>query len=218
MDKFSLELEKFFSQFKLRTYQRGDVILHEDDTPNGTYYLKSGFVKLYSYSPDGEELIRIILGPGDLFPIRWTIDQEPIDFYLAPMSDVTCSYAPRQTFLNFISQDPKLMLNLSSYIVKRMGTLYKRMEFFAFGDAYEKITSILVFLAKRFGKQQTSGLLIELPLTQRDLGALVGVARETVNEELESLKDKGIVETENHHIIIKDLAKLEEESQLLTAI
>ena len=218
MDEFLNQMETFFSQFKLRVYHHGDVILHEDDIPNGVYLIKSGFVKLFSYSPEGEELIRIILGPGDLFPIRWAIGQEPIDYYLSTMTDVACWYTTKEVFLEHVITDPPLHLLLDQYIVKRMGTLYKRMEFFAFGDAYEKVTSILVFLTKRFGKKNGENLEIELRITQKDLGAMVGMVRETVNEEIEKLKHKGIIETQDHHLIIKDLVKLEEEAQLTTAI
>ena len=218
MDNFTTKLEKFFGGYKLRTYRRGDIILHEEDTPNGVYYIKNGVVKLYSYSPEGDELIRIILGPGDLFPIRWTLSQEPIDFYLEPMNQVDCWYAPRQDFLNLIRNDSELDLALEDYIVKRMGTLYKRMEFFAFGDAYQKIISILVFLEKRFGKKEGDFIKIDVPITQSDLGALVGMARETTNEELEKLKKQGIIEWQEHHIIIKDLKKLCDNSPFITAV
>ena len=218
MNTFDQAMETFFSQYKLRDYARNDLILHQDDTPNGVYLIKTGLVKTYSFSPDGRELIRNILGPGDFFPIRWTFSHEPIDFYLAPLTDITCWYAPRQDFVEFLNSNSGLLLELTAYITRRMNGLYKRMELFAFGDAYQRVTGILIFLVKKYGKyEENKHIRIELPITQKEIGNLIGTSRETVNEELDKLREMDLIETRDRQIIIKDLAKLDDEAILIDA-
>ena len=207
------EILAFFNQCKLRTYPKRDSILHEDDVPNGVYLIKSGYVRLYSISADGEELTRLVLGPNDVFPIRWTFTQEPIDYFVEPMTDVSAWYCRRDDFLAFLNENPAIFSAVVQMMAHRMGTLYKRMEYLSFGDAYQKVTAILIDLAAHFGSENDKGIMILLPLTQKDLGTFIGLVRETVGMEMERLKEKGIVDFQDHHIIIKDLKKLTAEAQ-----
>jgi len=214
MESLQTNLQAFFSTYKLRTYRKRDLILHEDDTPNGVYYIKSGYVRLYSVSEDGRELTRLLLGPNDLFPIRWVFSDEPIDYYVEPITDVEAWHAPKEAFLNFLEQQPELLMNVIHMIVSRMGRLYKRMEYFAFGDAYQKVATMLVIQAHNFGKEINGKIVIDIPLTHQDIASLIGVARETASVEIERLKREKIIDYSEHKIIINSIQKLEEESKL----
>ena len=107
------------------------------------------------------------------------------------------------------------MLDLTKYLVNRMGLLYKRMEYFAFGNAYQKIAIILDDIARRFGQRIGKSIFINIPLTQKDIAAMVGLSRETTNIELEKLRKKGVIEyIDHHHIKIPSLQKLQKEARL----
>jgi CRP-like cAMP-binding protein len=56
-----------------------------------------------------------------------------------------------------------------------------------------------------------------LPITQKEIGNLIGTSRETVNEELDKLREMDLVETKDRHILIKDLATLDNEAVLIDA-
>jgi CRP/FNR family transcriptional regulator len=211
MDDFIYTLESFFSQFKLRFYRRKDLILHEDDIPNGIYFIKSGYIRMYSLSKEGEELTRLILGPHDIFPTRWIFGDEPIDYYAEPLTDFECWYAPKQVFLDYLQANPKLYMLLLRYLSHRMNMLYDRLESLTFGDAYQKIVAMLLLLAKQFGIQTSKGMLITVPLSQKDFGSLIGLARETVNECMEEMKTGNLIAWEDHKITILNLSKLEKE-------
>ncbi len=59
-------------------------------------------------------------------------------------------------------------------------------------------------LERRKGKK----IILDLELTQRDLGAMLGVTRETVNRELMRLKVQGILTKDKKKIVINDLSRL----------
>lgn len=208
------QLHTFFSAYKLRTYRKHDVIIHEEDVPTGVYFIKEGYVRLYSVSRHGEEMTRLVMAPNDLFPIRWAISNQPIDYYAEPMTEVEAWHAPREKFLEFISSNPALLLEVTSKMLRRMGSLYKRMEYLAFGNAYEKVASILVIYARRFEPTKQTNVVIPIPFTHKDLGSLVGLTRETVSLEMETLKRKGLIGSEGHLILIPDIKLLEKESLL----
>lgn len=63
------KLNNFFAGFKKLSFKKSETILRADDEPRGVFYLKKGYVKLYSLSKDAQELTLIIFKAGDFFPI-----------------------------------------------------------------------------------------------------------------------------------------------------
>ena len=58
------------------------------------------------------------------------------------------------------------------------------------------------------------GLHIELQLTQRELGSLTGLIRESINKHLGLFRDAGAIRMSGQNITIVDLAKLQHDQQL----
>ena len=52
----TLDEEYFLGFGKARTYKKNQIIIMPEDEPEGVFYLKSGFVRLYLISKDGKEL------------------------------------------------------------------------------------------------------------------------------------------------------------------
>lgn len=212
MSDLSVELGAFFGQFKLRSYRKRDIIIHEDDVPAGVYYVKSGYVRMYSLSRDGEELTRIIVGPRDIFPLRWALTCEPIDFFAEPMTDVLAWHAPREEFLAFVTSSPARFMELSQMVAHRMGNIYKRLGSVTWGNSYQKIASVFTALSEQFGETTEGGTRIAVPLTHKDIASLAGVCRETVSLEMEQLKRSGLIDYHGQTVVIRDIKGLEEAS------
>lgn len=207
-------METFFTQFKLLHYKKGDTILRPDDLPPGVFYLKKGYVKLYSLCREGEELSLIIFKPGDFFPIGWVINNKIDPYYLSAMTPVEVWRAPREKFLEFIKTDPDVFFELTSKILIRLGGLLQRMEHLVFGNAGDKVASILVICTERFGQKEGSEIIIQVPLSHKEIAALVGLTRETASVEMKKLEREGLISYRGRLIVIKNIKKLKEESLL----
>ena len=159
MEEGEQKLLKFFSKFRKLDYKKHEVIIRADEIPQGVYYLKKGYVRLYSISEAGQELTLIIFKPNDVFPIRWAItDASP--YYFDTLTPIEVMRAPREQFLEFLQQDPEVLYKVLSNILIRLGGLLERMEYLIFGDAHQKVASILVICAERFGITSIRGIII----------------------------------------------------------
>jgi len=206
------KLNIFFSKFKKYRYKKGEIILRGGDTPQGVYFINKGYVKDYSISKEGEELTLIIFKPENFFPIQWVFNDRPNQHYFEAMTAVELRRCPKEFFIAFIKSNPEVFLELTRHIVLRLGGMMQRMEHLAFGNAYEKVSSIIMICAERFGKKNNRGILIPIPLTHKDLAMLVGMTRETVSIEVKKLEKKGIINYKKHMIIVRDMRKLLTES------
>lgn len=215
MDKSAGEkIDNFFCNFKKISFKKGETILRADEEPRGVFYLNKGYARLYSLSKNAQKLTFIIYKPGDFFPTIWTLaDKSPL-YYTEAVTPVELCQAPREEFLKFIKSNSDVLFEITNRILTRFAGVLKRMEYAIFGDAYNKVGSIILICAERFGVTNKEGILIQVPLTHQDLADLLGVARETVSIEIEKLQRMGLIDHQGKHLVVKDLQRLKEESVL----
>ncbi len=215
MERYPLEkLSLFFAKGKRITYKKHQTILRPNTVPRGVYFLKKGFVREYALSREGQELTLILFKEHDIFPLRWTINNVLPTLYFEAMSQTEVFLAPKKTLLTFLHQNPDVLFALTGQMLTRVGGLLKRTEYMVFGNAYQKVAALLVICSERFGKSQGNGILIEASLTHKDLGLLLGMARETVSNQMSKLEKKNIIAFKNHLLFIRDIEVLRCESLL----
>lgn len=210
------KLNGFFSKLKKHHYKKGEIILRGGDSPQGVYFIDKGYVKDYSISKEGEELTLIIFKSEDFFPMQWVFNNKPNTHYFEAMSAVELWRCPKEEFINFIEANPEIFFELTSHILTRMGGIMQRMEYLAFGNAYEKVASILMICAERFGKKEGEEIIIQVSLTHRDIANLLGLTRETASIEIKKLERKNLIAYRGRHLVVKDVSGLKKESILLS--
>lgn len=208
----SKQLNLFFTQFKPLSYKKKEVVLHAEEYCNNVFYVKEGYLRAYRVSEEGEELTLAILKSEDFFPITWGADNMLNHYYLEALTPIEVLRIPQETFLHFIKSHPDVFYELAAHISIRFGGLLTRMEYLMFGNAYSKVAATLLVCAKRFGRREGKEIIINLPLTHKDIANLVGITRETTCLEMKKLEKKGAITHRSRLLIITDMKKLEQES------
>lgn len=207
--------EIFFSQFQLRKYKQGEMLIRADDDPQGIFCLTAGYVRQYIISKTGMELTLQILQPISYFPVVWAFNNTPNTYYYEAITAVELGRAPRDQVLEFIKDKPELIFELMSEVLRRYEESLTRIEHLVFSDAHRRVISVLLYIAKYFGKKNGKSISVDHRFTHQDISTLVGVARETVSIEMSKLAQRNLVTFVEHAMIFSDIAKLEQE---LTAI
>jgi len=205
------EFETFYSQFVTRSYKKGEMLIRADDDPQGIFCLTKGYVRQYAISNNGLELTLHVLKPISYFPMVWAINGTPNVYYYEALTEVEVGRAPREQVVNFIKDKPTIIFELMSKLLEDYAETLKRVEHLVFSDAYRRVISVLLYIAKHFGEAHGSGIIVDHQFTQQDIATLVGVARETVSIEMVKLEKKGFVEYSNHSMIFKSTKKMEAE-------
>ncbi len=210
------KLDQFFSQYKLRYYKKGETFLRAGDIPQGIFFLKKGYARLYSLSSAGKELTLVIYKPGEFFPVVFTFTAKPSIYYFETLSEVEMQRAPRENFASFIRENPDVFDEVNLHIIERFQIALRRMEYLTFGNANSRLASILLICARYFGvRSDHKEIKIPIPFTHKDIANLVGVARETVSIELKKFIDRGLIEKKGKRLVIKNRKALEKEASRL---
>lgn len=206
------EFEDFFIRFNLLSYAKKDIILQAGDDLTHIFYIKSGFVRVYRISKQGEELTLAILKPYDLFPIAWGDNGAPFECFLEAVTPVSLWRVSRNQFMEFLSTHPVVFNKLVSSMSRRLGGLLTRIEYLVTGHACTKVAAAVLACARRFGSERGDRIVIDLPLTHKDIATIVGITRETACLEMKKLERKGLIAHEKRVIVVRDVEGLENES------
>ncbi len=216
MNEGKSKLVGFFTQSRQYSYKGGDVILRPEDTPSGVYYIEKGFVKVYSITRDGEEKLHIIYKAGEFFPLIWAFSNVTKDVFYEALGEVFLRRRAKEEFLEFLTSDcargccPTLF-ELVARLIDILGVHVDRVDNLELTKAYPRLVARLLFLAKRFGKKEGSGIVIDVPITHLDIANSINMTRETASREMEILERKKIIKYRGRLIVIKDTDKLKGE-------
>ncbi|KKQ75504.1 MAG: Crp/Fnr family transcriptional regulator [Candidatus Woesebacteria bacterium GW2011_GWB1_38_5b] len=199
----------FFTQFKEYKIAKDDIFLYAQNVPTGVFYLKRGFVRQYSISKEGKELTIHIYMPGSFFPLFWAINNEKPDYNLQALTFCTVCVSPKEQFLDWIKNNPKMLYSLSSRLLYGLSGLKKRVEVISLDNSSQRVISILKYLSDHFGKKSSNGHIKITPyFTHESIAALTGLTRERVSIEMKTLKNKNKINYKRGTLIILDRTKL----------
>lgn len=208
------EFETFYEQFTIRHYKKGEMLIRADDDPQGIFCLTKGYVRQYTISGTGFELTLHILKPKSYFPMVWAINGTPNVYYFEALTPVEVGRAPREKVVSFIKDKPAIIFGLMSELLEDYAETLKRVEHLVFSDAYRRVISVLLYIAKHFGKENKGGIIVPHRFTQQDIATLVGIARGTASNEMVKLEKKGLIKYIDHSMLFKNIDKLNSELSL----
>lgn len=158
-----------------RRYADGTTITRQGDRVARPGVVERGLVRLSAVSADGREIVLGLLGPGDAIDECALLD--------AP-SDVTAT-AIGATAIRRIHVDPApLAIALARRVAATSALLGEAM--------LHDVRSRLLRRLQDVAAGRHAGL--RLPLTQEELGRMVGASRETVNRALRDLAGRGALD------------------------
>ena len=187
------------------------MLIRADDDPQGIFCLTKGYVRQYTISKTGFELTLHILKPISYFPMVWAVNGTPNVYYFEALTPVEVGRAPRDEVVNFIKDKPAIIFELLSELIQDYAESLTRIENLVFSDAYRRVISVLLYIAKHFGEEHGKSVIINHRFTQQDIATLVGVARETASNEMVKLEKKGLVKYIDHSIILESIKDLNSE-------
>ena len=185
--------------------RRRDVLWHAGAPSERALLLRSGVVRLHA-SALREPLIDVIprlslIGLDDV--------RHGTTIHTATAHTDLLAYALSADDTRLLLQRaPKLALTTSSLASIRHQRTTRRLARTLYGSARGRLIGALLDLAEDFGIPDGRGTLIDLKLTQHDLGSYTGLTRETIGALLGALRAEGILTIDAKRPILIDRQRL----------
>lgn len=203
-------LDKIEKVGQRKKFNKGEIILLEDDAGTALFIIINGKVKVSRSSNDGKEVILTILNADDFFGEMAILDGQKRSATVSAIEPSELFVIQRDDFINLLYAHPEISIALLQELTRRLRNADMKIKSLSLKDAEGKVATVILQLADDIGKIKHGKVEIEkLPL-QQDLANMAGTSRETISRTLHSFAKKGLVEMDGNKLIITDYEKFKE--------
>ncbi|MFZ1249455.1 MAG: Crp/Fnr family transcriptional regulator [Candidatus Saccharimonadales bacterium] len=189
-------------------FSKGEFVVRPGGSPNGVFYIESGLVKAYDITKYGEENLLILRRSGEMLGLTWAVTGKDRPVIYSALAPTTTWVISKEVFLDNLQNHPDIAIP----IVKLLTDMYRlhgeRIMTLEYRTVRERLASFLLGMSERFGVECVGGIRLEAPLRHQDIASSISATRETTSRTLSEFERKGIITTEQSHIVIKDTEAL----------
>lgn len=186
-----------------RSYERGDFVFHEGDTCEGLYVVESGRARVYKISSDGREQVLLIAERGETFNEVAVFDGGPNPASVETLEPTVLLLLRKEALLSIVEAQPEVGRAFMRVFASHLRRLAGLVEELSFKTVTGRVARILLEQLP----VPTEGSIDQSPprrLTQREIAAMAGTAREVAGRALKALEQQGAIRLERGRSIIVD--------------
>lgn len=208
-DQVAKKINDKFSTYPKRIYPKGQILLFANENPEHIFFVVSGKVRQYDVSYRGDEVIINVFSTPAFFPMSWAVNRSPNKYFFKTETDTELHIIPVDDVLQFVTDNPDVLLDLLSRIYRGMDGLLGRVVHLMSGTAKSRLIYELITECRRFGIMADDGSYT-LAVTEVDLAARSGLSRETVSREMQKLKRNEWITLSGKMIKVTNLTALQQ--------
>jgi CRP/FNR family transcriptional regulator len=209
-EKTKKKLVSFFEKHELRSFKNGEIIVKPGERFPGLVFLKSGYIKVYTVSKDGKEIVLQIFKPLFYFSLIYAITRSKNRYYFEAIGPVEMWVAPKKEAVKFIKTDCSMCSVLMKAILSAFLDLNVSVEQLISGNAYSKVANFIASAVGKHGAKEDSAVRIKFPVTHKMIAGMTGLTRETVTLQLLKMERQKIIDNKGKRITVIDFKKLHE--------
>jgi CRP-like cAMP-binding protein len=192
-----------------RTYAPAVTLFHQGMPGTTLYLIEEGRVRLSSMGQNGHEHTLAIYGPSDIFGELTLLDGLPRSASAVTITNTALWLLSKGDLDRLMEQYPVMARSMNRILAGRLRASATHVEAIIFQDVIGRLAYELYNLSQCHGRQTDDGVVIDMPLTQADLGSIVGATRESVNKALSTLRNRQLIQVEGTQIVVLDAAELQ---------
>lgn len=166
-------------------------LLLSQDEGQGPLLIHGGLAKVRAFTPDAEEVVLAVLGPGDLLGEMAMLLAGVRTADVLALTPLVAVRLLADPFRRQLHADARLPLALARLQAQRLQRLNQRL-LLRSGDATTRLLAVLLDLAL-CSSAGADPLAPIPPLPQRELAAMAGLSRETTSRTLAALRRRGLL-------------------------
>lgn len=199
------QLEQLRQSGRHVSYKKGEIILRPDNQTMDLYFIVSGLVKTYVIDDHGEHYIHVVFTDDEIFPLAWIIKKEGLDLYFEAQTDCQIIRVSKKIFLNTIKTNAEIAFSVLCKILDQFVLYQARVDNLEYKTARQRLAYRLIFMCRRFGKQNDDGAIVLPRFTHSDLASTINLARESVSRELSRFEKLGLISSQDGRLLVLNL-------------
>ncbi len=182
---------------------------------NKLYFVKEGFVKIGNVDDNGEELIKEILQPGDVFG-QFMLERNNMNGEFAQAhkcETILCSFTIND-FEKLLGRRPDLAIVFSRKIGQKLKNVENRLLNLLQRDVRTRLLYFFWTLLQQKNSELGEKITMTNYLTHEDIARLTGTSRQTVTTLLNKFSEEGLLDVDRKSISIHNIKLLQKEAKV----
>jgi CRP-like cAMP-binding protein len=184
----------------------GTTIFERGDPGNSLFAVCSGTVKISNRSTEGKDAVFNLIKAGEIFGEIAMLDGHPRTADALAITDCDLLVIDRRDFVPMVTQSPEIALKLIEILCARLRHTSEQVEDLMFLDLPSRLAKTLLSLAASPKAAQDR----KISITQREIGQIIGMSRESTNKQLRIWEEKKWVRLNRGGVAVLDPDSLEE--------
>ena len=189
-----------------RNFKKKEIIFSEGDEGKGFFVVAKGRVKIFKVSSEGKEQIFHIFGPGEPFGEVPVFSGQSFPASAEAIADSRLLFFPRTAFVELITGNPSLALNMLAVLSMRLRQFTVQVESLSLKEVPSRLAAYLVYLADEQGTKD----IVSLSIAKGQLASLLGTIPETLSRAFAKLTRQNLIEVNGRNIRLLGHRELEE--------
>lgn len=196
-----------FQHAREKKFPKNQIICYQGDPLTSVHLVREGYIKTYTILDSGDTRTMFILGPGDIFPIAFSLTLDwnnfQVRYFYQSLTDSVLELLDQEQFRKLVDSDPKMTSVYMSYISASNHAIMRQLEAMKNKTAKDKILLLLPYLVDKLGVQiRPHTYKLNLKLSHQEIADLSGITRETTTALLKDLEKEGIIKQQRNTWII----------------
>jgi CRP/FNR family transcriptional regulator, cyclic AMP receptor protein len=203
-----------FAKARTLSLAADQTLFWAGDEGDGCYRVDEGLLKASVAEPAGDERILSILGPGSVVGELSMIDGAPRSASVTALRESKLRFVSRASFEAFGRSRPELYRHLTTVLAHRLRDTNDALAATSFLSIKGRVARALLSLAEAFGRDVGQGrILIRQKVSQGDLAAMAGIARENVSRVLHDWTNRSLVSRLAGYYCLENKAAFKREAE-----
>ncbi len=202
------DLERVNEKFDVTPFTAGDTIYRQGESAALLRVVVSGSIKLIRRTSDGKEILLDMLKPGEHFGSLSQLGDNRYNETATAQSDSCVMAIGSREFRSLLMQFPEVAVSVLSIVTDKLNHAREKIRHLTTLSVEKRIVHILLTLCDKFGEESRHGMLLQVPLSRKDLADMAGTSTETASRIMSKLQQDEIIESGRQWVAIKDREKL----------
>jgi len=188
-----------------KVFAAREVVVREGDAAETAFAVVYGRLKVVTASGTGHEVVLNVLRKGELFGELAVLDGGTRSASVIALVPTLLLAIDRRKLHALLQKEATVAYKLLRVLAQRLRHLAGTREAV---DVSTRLAKQLLYLAEYDGEPVADGVRLRTELSQRDLGAMIGATRESVNKHLAALAKRGVVRSDGRQLVVMDVEAL----------
>ncbi len=196
------ELDALLAYATTERYSANQAIFNKGDPGNSLMIVVSGRIKICASSAEGKEMVLAVLGKGEVLGEMAILEDKPRSADATALERTEVLVLHRREFVPFLERNPKLCVRLLRVLSARLRRTSELAEDRVFLSLSSRLAKMLLDLAGGNSADLAPNARVDFRMSQKDLAALLGASRESVNKQLSAWQHSGLIKMGRGYVVL----------------